>query len=264
VIAAIVEYSNPALWREWLAAGVNQLGFAAFWFAGLEIVFINCLLSGDNALVIAMACRGLPAEQRRWGLIGGAGIAIALRIIFTGIVARLMLVAYLKLIGGLALLVIAARLLVPDSPDRNKVEAVAHLWRAIGVVVAADLIMSLDNIIAVAAAARGDFLLLGIGLAMSIPLIIAGAAFIGALLDRFPILIWAGAALLGWVAGEAIASDPALSGHLAAKFGATLAQHMEAAAPATGAALVIAAGGLWRRWQQIRAHAAAGAQTGGV
>jgi YjbE family integral membrane protein len=264
VAAAIIEYLNPALWREWLAAGFDHLGFAAFWFAVLEIIFINCLLSGDNALVIAMACRGLPAQQRRWGLIGGAGIAIGLRIVFTGIIARLMLVAYLKVIGGVALLVIAARLVVPESPDRNKVEAVAHLWRAIGIIVAADLIMSLDNIIAIAAAARGDFLLLGIGLAMSIPLIIAGAAFIGALLDRFPVLIRAGSALLGWIAGEAIASDPALSGHLAAKFGATLAQHMETALPATGAALVIACGGLWRRWHDIRAEAATSARTGGA
>ena len=257
MIAAIPDYLNPALWRDWFAAGVGQLGFATFWFAVLEIAFINCLLSGDNALVIAMACRGLPARQRRWGLLIGAGIAIALRVIFTGIVARLLLIAYLKLIGGLALLVIAARLLVPESHDRNKVEAVAHLWRAVGIVVTADLVMSFDNVIAIAAAARGDLLLLGIGLAMSIPLIIAGAAFIGALLDRFPILIWTGSGLLGWVAGEAIASDPALAGHLAPKFGATLAQHMETAAPATGAALVIASGGLWRRWHEIRARTVA-------
>lgn len=264
MIAAIPQYLNPAPWREWLDAGVDQLGFATFWFAAFEIVFINCLLSGDNALVIAMACRGLPAEQRRWGLIIGAGIAIALRVIFTGIVTRLLLIAYLKLIGGLALLVIAARLLVPEAPDRNKVEAVAHLWRAVGIVVTADLVMSFDNVIAIAAAARGDLLLLGIGLAMSIPLIVAGAAFIGALLDRFPVFIWAGAALLGWIAGGAIASDPAVSGHLTVKFGAALAQHMETAAPATAAALVIAAGGLWRRRHEIRTQAAADAQSGGI
>jgi YjbE family integral membrane protein len=255
VIGAITEYLNPAVWRDWLHAGVDQLGYAAFWLAVLQIIFINCILSGDNAVVIAMACRGLPPEQRRWGLVIGSTLAIALRVIFTGLIARLMQFAYLKLVGGLLLLFIAARLIVPDDADRNKVEAVAHLWRAIGIVVAADVIMSLDNIIAVAAAARGDFLLLAIGLAISIPLIIAGAAFIMSLIDRFPILVWAGAALLGWVAGEAIAADPAVSVRLVVKFGAELAEHMQSAAPATGAALVVAAGGLWRRWHEMRIQA---------
>ena len=207
------EYLDPALWREWLAAGVGQLGFATFWFAVLEIIFINCLLSGDNALVIAMACRGLPAEQRRWGLLIGAGIAIALRIIFTGIVARLMLIAYLKLIGGLALLVIAARLLVPESPDRNKVEAVAHLWRAVGIIVAADLVMSLDNIIAIAAAARGDLLLLGIGLANVHSADHRRRGFDrGAARPLSDPDLGRRPALLGWVAGEAIASRSGAGG----------------------------------------------------
>jgi YjbE family integral membrane protein len=260
-VAASVEYLNPALWRDWLHAGVAQLGYTALWFAVLQIIFINVLLSGDNAIVIAMACRGLPPHQRRWGLVIGAGIAVLLLIFFSTIIARLMLLPYLKLIGGLALMYIAAKLLVPEAADRNEVEAAAHLWRAIKVVVAADIIMSLDNIIAVAAAAKGDFLLIAISLTISIPVIVAGAALIMALLDRFPILIWAGAALLGWIAGETIASDPALSRHLTASFGEIFARQVEFAAAGAGAAFVIAAGGLWRRVNEIKARADAAGTT---
>jgi YjbE family integral membrane protein len=260
-VAASVEYLNPALWRDWLHAGVAQLGYTALWFAVLQIIFINVLLSGDNAIVIAMACRGLPPHQRRWGLVIGAGIAVLLLIFFSTIIARLMLLPYLKLIGGLALMYIAAKLLVPEAADRNEVEAAAHLWRAIRVVVAADIIMSLDNIIAVAAAAKGDFLLIAISLTISIPVIVAGAALIMALLDRFPILIWAGAALLGWIAGETIASDPALSRHLTASFGEIFARQVEFAAAGAGAAFVIAAGGLWRRVNEIKARADAAGTT---
>jgi YjbE family integral membrane protein len=260
-VAASVEYLNPALWRDWLHAGVAQLGYTALWFAVLQIIFINVLLSGDNAIVIAMACRGLPPHQRRWGLVIGAGIAVLLRIIFSTIIAWLMLLPYLKLIGGVALMYIAAKLLVPEAADKNEVEAAAHLWRAILIVVIADIIMSLDNIIAVAAAAQGDFLLIAIGLMISIPLIIAGAALTMALLDRFPILIWAGAALLGWIAGETIASDLALSRYLTASFGGTFAQQVEFAAAGAGAAFVIAAGGLWRRVNEIKARADAAGST---
>jgi len=255
-MASIAEYLHPALWRDWLHAGVYQLGYAAFWLAAVRIVFINAVLSGDNAVIIAMACRGLPPHQRRWGVAIGVGVAVMLLIIFSAIVTRLMLLAYVKLIGGAALLIIAARLLLPEGPDRNEVEAIAHLWHAVRIVVVADVVMSLDNIVAVAAAAQGDVLLLAIGLAVSIPLVVVGATLITALLDRLPILVWAGAALLGWVAGDAIVSDPGLSKRLAGSFGAQLAQQIAFAAPATGAALVIAAGGLWRRWHEMRAGSA--------
>ena len=188
------------------------MGSALFWVAVGKIIWINILLSGDNAVVIAMACRGLPARQRLWGMILGAGVAVVLRIVFTGIVASLMLLPYLKLVGGLALFYIAAKLLVPDEPDDDgEVEAVEHLWRAVRIVAVADIIMSLDNVIAIAAAAGGNMALLILGLAISIPLIVAGAALIMALLDRFPILIWAGAALLGWIVGEVIATDPVVA-----------------------------------------------------
>ena len=254
-MGSLAEYLQPALWRDWLHAGVDQFGYTAFWLAVLQIIFINVLLSGDNAVVIAMACRGLPVHQRRWGLVIGAGIAVLLLIIFAEVVARLMLLPYIKLIGSLALLYIAAKLVVPEPADKNEVEAVAHLWRAIRIVVVADIIMSLDNIIAVAATAKGDVLLIAIGLAVSIPLIIAGAALIMALLERFPFLVWAGTALLGWVAGETMASDPALSGFLTARFGAAFAQQVEFAAAGSGVVFVIAAGGLWRRLNEIKARA---------
>jgi YjbE family integral membrane protein len=259
----IAEYLHPALWREWLQASVAQLGYTAFWLAALQIIFINVLLSGDNAVVIAMACRGLPPQQRRWGMVTGAGVAVLLRIIFTGVIARLMLLPYLKLIGGATLLLIAAKLIAPEHPDRNEPQAAAQLWRAIGIVVAADIVMSLDNVIAIAAAARGDFLLIAIGLAVSVPLIVAGAAVVMALLDRFPILIWAGAALLGWIAGDTIATDPALAGRLAMNFSMTFVQEVELAAAGAGLAFALAAGGLWRRLREIKtrdnaARAAAG------
>src|SRR6201993_3265500 len=179
-----------------------------FWLAVGKIIWINILLSGDNALVIAMACRGLHGRNRMWGMVVGSGVAVVLLIAFTGIVAELMQLPYLKLVGGLALLVIAAKLLVPED-ENDEVAAGTTLWHAIRIVVIADIVMSLDNVIAVAAAANGELSLLILGLAISIPMIIAGAALIMMILDRFPILIWLGATLLGWIAGDVIASDPA-------------------------------------------------------
>src|ERR1700756_974483 len=147
-----------------------------FWLAVGKIIWLNVLLSGDNALVIAMACRGLHGAHRLWGMVIGAGIAVVLLIAFTGIVATLMALPYLKLVGGLALLVIAAKLLVPEEEDEDGVQSASHLWAAIQIVVVADIVMSLDNVIAVAAAANGSVPLLVLGLAISIPLIVAGAA----------------------------------------------------------------------------------------
>jgi YjbE family integral membrane protein len=250
-VGSIAEYLNPALWREWIHASVDQLGYTAFWLAVLQIIFVNVLLSGDNAVVIAMACRGLPAQQRRWGMVIGAGVAVILRIIFIGVVARLMLLPYLKLVGGAALVLIAAKLIVPDDADRDEIRAVAHLWRAVLIIVFADIIMSLDNIIAIAAIAQGNFLLLAIGLMVSIPLIMAGATLIIELLDRFPILVWCGAALLGWVAGETIATDLALA-HLTAPFGEKISQQVEFAAAGAGALLAIGVGGLWRQLHETK------------
>jgi YjbE family integral membrane protein len=188
----------------------TEIHHPQFWVALSKIVWINVLLSGDNALLVALACRGLEPRQRLWGMILGAGAAVVLRIIFTAIVATVMEQPYLKLAGGLALIVIAAKLLVPESRDEDGVKSASHLWAAVQIVVVADIVMSLDNVIAVAAAANGSISLLILGLATSIPLIVAGAALIMALLDRLPLLVWAGSALLGWIAGDAIATDPAV------------------------------------------------------
>ena len=192
----------------------NEMAAPTFWLAVGKIIWINILLSGDNALVIALACRGLKPRHRLWGMIFGAGAAVMLRIIFTGIVASLMELPYLKLVGGLALIVIAAKLLVPENEDEEGVESASHLWQAIQIVVVADIVMSLDNVIAVAAAANGSVPLLILGLAISVPLIVAGAALIMALLAKLPVLVWAGAALLGWISGEVIATDPGIAPRL--------------------------------------------------
>ena len=200
----------------------------AFWVAVGKIIWINVLLSGDNALVIALACRGLDPRQRLWGMVFGAGAAVILRIVFTGIVVTLMELPYLKLVGGLALVVIAAKLLVPEQEDKDGVQSASHLWAAVQIVVVADIVMSLDNVIAVAAAANGSVPLLILGLAISIPLIVAGAALIMALLNRLPILVWAGAALLGWIAGSVIATDPAIHPKLGAFFAGPFGAKLDA------------------------------------
>jgi YjbE family integral membrane protein len=246
-VGSISQLIDPASWWTLISSGWSDVGHTEFWIALAKIMWINILLSGDNAVVIAMACRGLPHRQRVWGMILGAGVAVGLRIVFTGVVASLMTLPYLKIIGGLALFYIAAKLLVPDDPDEGESEAAEHLWRAVRIVAIADIIMSLDNVIAIAAAAGGNMALLVIGLAISIPLIVAGAALIMSLLDRFPILVWAGAGLLGWIVGEVIATDPVVVAWLTAKYGAAVAHQVEIAAAVVGAILVLVVGGAWRR-----------------
>ena len=248
----------------------------AFWVAVGKIIWINVLLSGDNALVIALACRGLEPRHRLWGMILGAGAAVILRIIFTGIVASLMELPYLKLVGGLALIVIAAKLLVPEQEDEDGVESASHLWAAIQIVVIADIVMSLDNVIAVAAAANGSVPLLVLGLAISVPLIVAGAALIMALLSKLPILVWAGAALLGWIAGDVIATDPVIHPKLDALFAGSFGAKLDAMLASIGLAphfahgnggelvfaglgviVVLIAGAIWRKRAQARHSASA-------
>jgi YjbE family integral membrane protein len=210
-----------------------------FWVALGKIIWINILLSGDNAVVIALACRSLPARTRFWGIVLGAGVAILLRVIFTGLVTTLLDVPFLKVAGALALVWIAVDLMIPHKDDKESgIEAAENLWRAVRVIAVADLVMSLDNVIAIAGAAKGSWLLIGIGLATSVPLIIAGAALITKLFDRFPLLIQAGAALLGWVAGEMFVTDPAVASFL----GERLAHTLEYPAAAAGAAFVLATG----------------------
>jgi YjbE family integral membrane protein len=171
----------------------------------------------------------------------GAGVAVVLLILFTGIVAKLMVLPYLKLVGGVALLVIAAKLLVPED-EGDDVTAGTSLWHAIRIVVIADIVMSLDNVIAVAAAANGQLSLLILGLAISIPMIIAGAALIMMVLDRFPILVWLGATLLGWIAGDVIATDPAVHPKLQMLFEGALGIELDALVTLLGVAPLFVAG----------------------
>jgi YjbE family integral membrane protein len=220
----------------------------AFWLAALQIIWINVLLSGDNAVVIALACRSLPPRERKWGLLLGAGAAVLLRVIFTIVIASLMGLPFLKLVGGLALLWIAVKLIVPEEEaGEDSVQAGTTLWRAVRIVAIADVVMSLDNVIAIAAAAKGDYLLIIFGLVISIPMIIAGAALLMALLTRFPILVWAGAALLGWIAGEIMIEDPATIGYL----GADLVHTYVYWAAAAGAAFVVGMGWFLRRRKHL-------------
>src|SRR4030081_552489 len=244
------QIADPSTWLAMVESGWGEMGQPAFWVSLLKIMWINVLLSGDNAVVIAMACLGLPPRQRLWGMILGAGVAVVLRIIFTVVIAQLMLLPYLKIAGGLALFYIAAKLLVPEDPDEDEVEAVEHLWRAVRIIAVADIVMSLDNVIANAAAAPGNFALILIGLAVSIPLIVAGAALIMSVLQRYPILVWAGAALLGWIVGEVIATDPAVEAYLEPKFGAEGFHYITLFAALTGAIRVLVVGGMWRRSNQ--------------
>ena len=240
---------DPAWWNAVAQSIAIDVQEPRFWLAVLQIIWINILLSGDNAVVIALACRDLPPRLRIWGMVLGAGVAVALRIAFTLIVSTLMVLPYIKLVGGLALLYIAIRLLVPNGNDEEggQIHSTQHLWRAVRTVAIADIIMSLDNVIAIAAAAKGSTMLLIFGLGISIPLIIGGAAIIMVLLDRFPILVWAGAALLGWIAGEVIATDPAVWAFLVDRFGHEMHHTIVLATATAGAFLVVFAGWMWRR-----------------
>jgi YjbE family integral membrane protein len=174
-----------------------------------EIIWINLLLSGDNAILIALACRQLPVRQRRWGVFLGALGGVVLRIAFTLVIVELMAVPFLKIVGSLLLLIIAVKLLI-DETEHSDVTAKPNLWSAVGAIIMADAVMSLDNVIAIAAAARGSTNLIVFGLLISVPIVMFGAGALLKVLERFPALVWAGAALLGWVAGDMAAADPAL------------------------------------------------------
>jgi YjbE family integral membrane protein len=237
---------------------VCQVGFllddilhAPFWVAVVQIIGVNIILSGDNAVVIALACMRLPPRQRLWGMILGAGVAVLLRIVFTLVVAQAMTYPYLKLVGGALLFWVATKLVTEDAEGEGDIEAAENLWRAVRIVAIADIVMSLDNVIAIAAsadiaAARVDIAhatlikatLIIFGLATSIPLIIAGSAILMALLERFRVLVWAGGALLGWVAGDIMATDPAVIGWL----GEAAAHHLHSWAGRAGAVFVVGLG----------------------
>ena len=187
-----------------------------FWLAALEIIVINILLSGDNAVVIALACRNLPKRQRKWGIIWGAAGAVVLRIILTFFAVSLLKLPYLNLIGGVLLVWIGIKLISDEGDDGHDVKATDRLMVAIRTIIVADLVMSLDNVIGVAGAAKGSVLLIVFGLVVSIPLVIVGAQLIMKLIERFPLLVVAGGGLLGFVAGEMVVDDTALAAWISA------------------------------------------------
>jgi YjbE family integral membrane protein len=179
-----------------------------FWLALLQIIYVNIILSGDNAVVIALACRSLPSHQQKMGVMFGAGAAVVLRILFTAVIVYLLTVPFLKIAGGLALFWIGYKLMLPQD-EGEEVDAASNLFHAIRIVLIADMVMSLDNVIAVAAAAKGDLTLLVLGLLISVPLVVYGATVLIKLINRFPVIVPAGAALIGFIAAEVMVTDPA-------------------------------------------------------
>ncbi|CAM5191516.1 hypothetical protein ARD30_25735 [Bosea thiooxidans] len=209
------------------------------WGKLAEIILLNIVLSGDNAVVIALACRALAPQQRTKGIALGAGVAVVLRVLFTVLIASLLNTPFLRIVGAGLLIWIAVKLIVEDEgQDEGSIAASSKLWKAVQTVAIADIVMSLDNVLAIAAVAKDSIPLLIAGLIISIPLIVLGASLITSLLTRFPVLVWAGAALLGWVAGEMFESDP----WLIARFGEELLHKLEYPAAILGALLVLGLG----------------------
>jgi YjbE family integral membrane protein len=187
---------------------------AAFWAGLASVVLINIVLSGDNAIVIALAVKTLPRAKRKWGLFLGAGVAVLLRIGFTLVAVRLMQIPFLKLGGGLVILGIALKLLYDHEEKGGSPPSVSTLFHAIWIITVADLTMSLENVLAVAGASRGSTLLLWTGLGLSIPLVMFASGILSRLMDRFPLIVVLGAAILGYVGGEMIAGDKAMERHV--------------------------------------------------
>jgi YjbE family integral membrane protein len=231
-----------------------DLSSAVFWAALWKIIIANIILSGDNAVVIAMACHNLSDKYRRPAIFFGSAGAIVLRIIFCAVIGFLLSVPYLKLVGGALLFWIGIKLVVEEEEGAD-IKAHDNIWAAIWTIIVADAVMSLDNAIAIAAAAKGDFTLIVIGLVISIPIIIVGATLISKVLDRFPWVGLVGAALIGWIAGEVMAGDGRFDevdasgklvevvkpGTVAAWLDATI-PHAEMVCGALGAGLVVVVG----------------------
>jgi YjbE family integral membrane protein len=217
-----------------------------FWIGLLKIIWINIILSGDNAVVIAMAARSLPPHQQRKAVLWGSGAAVVMRIVLTVVAVKLLALPYLQIVGGLLLLWIGVQLLgEEDDDDAGEAKGYGSLGAAVRTILIADLVMSLDNVIAVAAAAQGSTTLLVIGLAISIPLVIFGSTLMIKLMERFPIIVMLGAALIGWVGGETIVNDAMLRDFAQAN------GWVHYAAALAGALLVVAVG------KALRAHARA-------
>jgi YjbE family integral membrane protein len=225
----------------------------AFWAALGSIILTDIILSGDNAVVIALAARSLPPHQRSKAIVFGSGAAIVLRVVLTLVAAKLLQLPYLKLVGGALLLYIGIQLLIEEEDEAGGEHDAAPkgLMSAVRTILIADLVMSLDNVLAVAAAAHGDTVLLVIGLGLSIPLIVFGSTLLLGVMQRFPIIITLGGALLGYLAGEMFASDPGLVDRIG-----PLPEFANRAAGAVGAALVVGTGLLVQRRRAIRSAGA--------
>jgi len=224
---------------------MEMLFGAEFWIGLVKIIWINIILSGDNAVVIALAARSLPAHQQKQAVFIGSGAAVVLRIVLTVVAAKLLALPYLQIVGGLLLLWIGVQLLGDDEESEGESKQQGSMLTAVRTILIADLVMSLDNVIAVAAAAQGSMTLLILGLAISIPLVIFGSTLMIRLMERFPIIVVLGAALIGWVGGETIVSDVVLTDTRAAM------PWLHYAGAAAGALLVLALG----KWLQRRGAA---------
>src|SRR5689334_1139735 len=207
---------------------MEELATQAFWIGLAKIIGVNIILSGDNAVVIALAARSLPQKQQKQAIIWGSAAAIVMRVVLTFFAVALLTLPWLKVIGSLLLFWIGIKLLIPEEGD-EEIAASDQLLAAIKTILLADLVMSLDNVIAVAAAAGGSGVLLILGLAISIPLVIFGATLLLKLMERFPVIITVGAGLIGWVAGEMLITDRALEGWLTG-----LGVHMQDGKPFVG------------------------------
>jgi YjbE family integral membrane protein len=228
---------------------IESLFSAEMWANLLTIIGINIVLSGDNAVVIALACRTLPGRQQAWGVAFGAGAAVLLRIVFTVFIAYLLQVQFLKIVGGLLLFWVGYKLMTDDGGD-DDVAAGANLWQAVRIVVIADAVMSLDNVIAVAAAAHGNTALLIAGLVISIPMVVYGATLLIKLIERFPVIVPAGAALIGYIGGEVVVTDAAVHDWLESHL--VWARHV---APLLGAVAVILVSRIMKPREESDAHA---------
>ncbi|MBX3653792.1 MAG: TerC family protein [Ramlibacter sp.] len=215
---------------------MDMLQSADFWIGLVKIIWINIILSGDNAVVIALAARSLPPQQQQKAIFFGSGAAVVLRIALTVVAAKLLALSFLQIVGGLLLLWIGVQLLGEEDDGEGEAKEHGNLLAAVRTILIADLVMSLDNVIAVAAAAKGSMVLLVLGLAISIPLVIFGSTLMIKLMERFPIIVTLGAALIGWVGGETIVSDNVLKEWAAGN------PWLHYAGAALGAALVIAIG----------------------
>ena len=224
-----------------------DLSLNTFWIPLLQIIGVNIVLSGDNAVVIALAARSLPPTQQNKAIFWGSAAAILMRIVLTIFAVKLLTLPYLKLVGAALLIWIGIQLLLPEDGEEN-ISSSDHLMTAIKTILLADLVMSLDNVLGVAAAAKDSMTLLVIGLAISIPLVIFGAQLLLKIMERFPIIVTIGGGLLGWVAGEMAVSDPAVKEWVNMNL-----PILHTVGPLAGVAIVLLVGKLWGRKKESAA-----------